>query len=92
VMVMSMTALAHLITLLSTNDSKLTMCWHLAPTSTREMATKQLKSEVSTTKVLTFSLRPEDWANAQVLSGGRIHGGCIQCVGEKNLNMIVVGT
>ena len=29
VMVVSMTTLAHLITLLSTNDSKLTMCWQL---------------------------------------------------------------
>ena len=29
VMVMSMTAPAHLITLFSTNDSKLTMCWQL---------------------------------------------------------------
>jgi len=52
---------------------------NLVLTSTREMAVK-VQSEYNILKVLTFSLKPEDWANAWVLGGERIHG---QCIGER---------
>jgi len=42
----------------------------------------KVQSENNILKVLTFSLKPEDWANTWVLSGGRIHHGCI---GEREL-------
>jgi len=62
VMVMSMTALAHLITLLSANDSKLMMCWQLGPYIHQGNGDRAVKvqSEYKILKVLTFSLRPED--------------------------------
>ena len=62
VMVVSMTDPAHLITLLSANDSKLTMCWQLGAYIHLRNGDRavEVQSEYNILKVLTFSLRPEN--------------------------------
>jgi hypothetical protein len=61
---MSMTAPAHLlvITLLSANDSKLTMCWQLGTYIHQGNGDRavEVQREYNILRVLTFSLRPKD--------------------------------
>ena len=51
-MVVSMTTPAHLITLLSANDSKLTMCWQLGP-YIQQRNGNTMESSVDNKEVLT---------------------------------------
>jgi len=90
-MVMSMTAPAHLITLLSTNDSKLMMCWQLCTYIHQGDGNKAVKvwseyNKGADLQLERIGLMPECW----VVEGYMVVA--FNALEKKNLNMIVVGT